>query len=284
MTSSLSDDAVKTLVLRDELQALWRDKDIFAEVQQLQGDIARSVPGRETLRFELAGNMYYRKLHTGVGWTEIFKNLLQFRLPIIGAKNEWLALNRLAELGIPSLIPLAYGEKYHNPAKRLSFIVTRELAGTIELDKYLLSRKGFLSFAEKLVLLREVARIAHAIHTHGINHRDLYLCHFLLDLQSMSAWRNGDGKPLLHLVDLHRAHVRDKVPVRWLVKDLASIYFSAMESGLTRGDVYRFLKIYFSQPLSQILLERGSLLRRVTRRAHKLYQRERRLKARGLRD
>lgn len=281
---NLSNNPIKALVLRDELATLWQHKDVFTEVQQLSGDIARSVPGRETLRFELQEKVYYRKLHTGVGWGEIVKNLLQFRLPVISARNEWLALNRLAELRVPSLIPLAYGEKYQNPARRLSFIVTRELAGTLELDKYLRSCKESLSFIEKLALLREVALIARALHTHGINHRDLYLCHFLLDVKSMEAWRSGGGAPLLYLVDLHRAQVRVEVPSRWLVKDLASIYFSAMELGLTRGDVYRFLKCYCARPLAPILLEQKPLLNRIKRRAQKLYQREQRLKARGLRD
>ena len=32
------------------------------------------------------------KLHYGVGWREIFKNLLLGRWPVLGAKNEWRAL------------------------------------------------------------------------------------------------------------------------------------------------------------------------------------------------
>ena len=272
----------ETLVLRDELLTHWRNKDVFNEVQTLQGDIARSVPGRQTIRFELEGQVYYRKLHTGVGWGEILKSLVRLRLPIIGAANEWLALNRLKELGVPSLYPIAFGKKNINPARQLSFIVTRELKGTAELDHYL--RTQPISFSERCALIAEVARIAKTIHVHGINHRDLYLCHFLLDLNSMESGQREKNTPLLYLVDLHRAQMRTRVPQRWLVKDVASIYFSSMDFKFTRRDVYRFLKMYFEDSLRSIFIRHGSLLQKIEQRARQLYEREQRLKARGLRD
>jgi hypothetical protein len=278
------DSEFEKLVLRDELQQLWQGKDVFTEVQRLQGDIARKVPGRETLRFQLGANVYYRKLHTGVGWGEIIKNLLQLRLPIVGADNEWQALNRLAQLRVPSLTPVAYGKKCRNPARQLSFIVTRELSGTVELDKYLHARREQpLSFRHRYALLRELASITRRLHRDGINHRDLYLCHFLLEPQSMDALSHAADKPLIYLVDLHRAQIRAQVPRRWLIKDLASIYFSALDLGVTRRDVWRFLRIYFDRPLASIIQQHQRLLEQIERRARKLYRREQRLKKRDQR-
>jgi hypothetical protein len=275
--------SIRALILRDELGVIWNNKDAFLEVQQLSGDIAREVPGRQTLRFEIGGNTYYRKLHTGVGWGEILKNLVRLRLPVISARNEWLALNRLAEIGINSFVPVAFGEKYLNPAKRLSFIVTRELTGAQQLDHYLGERlqKHTLGFNEKCVLLREMAHIARTIHLHGINHRDLYLCHFLVDLASMEKWARHGEKPLLYLADLHRAQIRLQVPRRWLVKDVASMCFSAMQLGLSNRDILRALKYYFKQSLVRVERDQPGLLLDIKIRSLKLYQREQRLKARG---
>lgn len=276
----MSDNTHHVLILRDELQTLWQGKDVFAEVQQLRGDVARVAPGRQTLRFELNGQAYYRKLHTGVGWGEIFKNLVRLRLPVIGARNEWLALNKLAELDVSSLTPVAYGEQNTNPATRLSFIVTRELTGTVQLDHYLLERflqAGALGFTEKLVLLQQVAKIARVLHAGGINHRDFYLCHFLLDCRSMETWRQGHGEPVLYLVDLHRAQLRSSVPRRWLVKDLGSLYFSAMDLGVNSRDICRFLRLYFGESLRQIIEQRRALLSEIEQRAQGLYAREQRL-------
>src|SRR5690606_41200361 len=62
---------------------------------------------------------------------EIFKNLLQGRLPVVDASNEWRAIQRLGELGIPTLTPVAWGRRGLDPATRQSFLVTRELTGTL---------------------------------------------------------------------------------------------------------------------------------------------------------
>jgi len=280
MSQRVPDQSQESLILRHELQSLWQGQDVFALVQQLEGRVVRAVPGRQTLRFELAGQGYYCKLHTGVGWGEIIKNLLYGRLPIIGARNEWLALNRLAELGVPSLEPLAYGEQGWNPARRLSFIVTRELLGTVQLDDYLRAHPR-LPFAAKQQLLQTLAEMVRRIHQHGLNHRDLYLCHFLLDPLAL-AKPAVSTRPLLYLVDLHRAQMRDQVPRRWLVKDLASLYFSTLDLAVSRRDIARFLAIYFAQPWRQVLKQQAPLLRAIAARAQRLYAREQRLRQRQL--
>lgn len=265
------------LILRDDLQAAWSGQDVFQLVQNLSGTVAREVPGRQTLRFELNGQAYYRKLHTGVGWSEVLKNLVRGRLPVIGARNEWQALNCLQAAGVPSLIPVAYGEQGINPARRLSFIVTKELAGVMQLDDFLRAHPK-LDLVRKHQLIDAIANIARGLHQQGINHRDLYLCHFMLDTAAFNNEQTGSS---LYLVDLHRAQLRNQVPFRWLVKDLASIYFSAMDLGITQKDICLFLQIYFAQPLKQVLLQQRKLLQAVAKRAEQLYQREQRLIARG---
>lgn len=279
---TLTEKAIRALVLHDELQAYWQGKDVFALVQHLEGDVARKVDGRETRRFLLGNTAYYRKLHTGVGWLEILKNLIRFRLPVIGARNEWQALNRMPAIGIASLEPVGFGEKYTNPARRLSFLITRELQGTLQLDHYLAARAEPLRFDQKLRLIQKIAEISRRLHSNGINHRDFYLCHFMLEMASVDAWLKG-SEPLLYLVDLHRAQVRRSVPERWLVKDIASLLFSANGFSLTQRDCYRFLRHYFNAPLSQIMLQHSSLLKKISQRSAQLERREQRLIARGLR-
>lgn len=67
------------------------------------------------------------------------------------------------------------------------------------------------------------------------------------------------------------------------MKDLASIYFSAMDLGITPKDIARFLQIYFDRPLGWVMRHQRKLLQAVTLRAEQLYQREQRLIARGQR-
>jgi heptose I phosphotransferase len=124
----------------------------------------------------------------------------------------------------------------------------------------------------KHALIAEVARMTGMMHRAGVNHRDCYICHFLLHTD----------KPLvaddfkLSVIDLHRAQVRSKIPLRWRNKDLAALYFSALDIGLTRRDKLRFLKGYFQQPLRQILAEEAALLGWLERKAAKLYDRKQR--------
>ncbi len=262
----------QVVVLRDELITQWVQQDVLNEVQKLSGHVAREFADRQTLRFEMAGNAYYRKLHRGVGWLEIFKNLIQLRLPILGAKNEWLALNKLNALGIPSLEPVAYGEQKKNFAKKISFIVTRELTGVVQLDHYF--QQHSVDLKEKIILLRKVAEIARALHGAGINHRDFYLCHFMLELESVTQWRRDGSEPKMYIVDLHRAQLRHQVPVRWLIKDLSGLYFSSFDLGFTRYDYLRFMRAYWQLPLRTLFATAKPLLSAIARRAVKTYKRD----------
>ncbi|HDK37677.1 MAG TPA: lipopolysaccharide core heptose(I) kinase RfaP, partial [Thiolapillus brandeum] len=221
------------------------------DAMSVEGKIYRSPAGanRRTLRFELGGKGYFLKLHWGVGWREIFKNLLSLRLPVTGAANEWRAIQRLQEIGVETMHLEAYGQEGWIPARRKSFVVTRELENTNSLEDYC---AGWAQqpppFAQKKRLIKRVAQMTRQLHRNGVNHRDLYICHFLLQ----QPW-NGDDEDLhLYLIDLHRVQLRKAVPRRWLVKDIGSLYFSAMDIGLTQRDLLRFLRAYHDQPLRQL--------------------------------
>src|SRR6056297_2975140 len=54
--------------------------------------VYRDREGRRTLRVCLPEGDFFLKLHRGVGWREILKNLARGRLPVLGAADEWRAL------------------------------------------------------------------------------------------------------------------------------------------------------------------------------------------------
>jgi heptose I phosphotransferase len=255
------------IFLNQQWQALWQDKDPFAEARALQGQVYRSKEGRRTLRFENGGKGYFLKLHEGIGWVEILKNLFQLRLPVLGAANEYLACLRLKELGIDTMTPVAFGESGNNPAHQLSFLITEELAGTVSLEDYCQYwRDNRPSVREKRAIIRKLAHISKILHENGINHRDYYLCHFL---------RSNDGKPFqyadpLYLIDLHRVQIRNATPQRWLVKDLAGLFYSAFDLPLTRRDLLCFLSVYRRQWLRSGADE----LQLIARRAVSLYHKD----------
>lgn len=227
--------------------------DAFSFVRGRQGDVFRDVPGRKTLRFEFAGRSYFLKHHLGVGWLEIFKNLLSLRLPILGAETEWRAIEALQRCGVPTMRAVAFGRRGASPASMESFIITEELTPVVSLED--LVKQQPLRHSLKRALIREVALMTRRMHRAGINHRDLYLCHFLLDTGRLQG-----GELRLSLIDLHRAQLRQAVPRRWRDKDLASLYFSSLEARLTNRDKILFLKAYFDKPLRSIVADEAASL------------------------
>ena len=262
-----------TVVLREPFASLWAGKDPFAAVEQLQGEVFRELEARRTLRLKINGAGFFVKIHRGIGWAEIFKNLLTLKAPVLGAANEWRAIARLTEAGVPTMTAVAYGQRGANPAHEHSFIITEELTPTIDLEKYCANWPNQPPAAtEKHRLIREVAHMTRAMHQAGINHRDCYLCHFLMYTDR----QHPDGRPWLSFIDLHRAQTRRHTPTRWRNKDLAGLYFSALEIGLTRRDKLRFLKAYFQRPLKEILRDEAALLAHLERRAGELLERYKR--------
>jgi hypothetical protein len=78
----------------------------------------------------------------------------------------------------------------------------------------------------------------------------------------------------MYLIDLHRVQLQEKVPRRWIIKDLAGLYFSSMDIGLNRRDILRFMKFYSGKPLRTSFREDSRFWELVKRRAVKLYERE----------
>ncbi len=188
------------LVLEEPFKRLWSGRDPFEAVEALQGKVYRELEGRRTLRTEVDGRGYFVKIHRGIGWGEIAKNLLTAKLPVLGARQEWQAIRRLHEAGVATMTAVAYGEDK-----------------PVSADDFRLS-----------------------------------------------------------VIDLHRAQTRDATPKRWRNKDLAALYFSALDIGLTRRDKLRFLRTYFRRPLREILRDEAGLLAWMERKAEKLYERKQR--------
>lgn len=265
------------LIMPEFLRCALGAGDPFEAVMHLEGKVVRAVDGRRTFRFALAGRNYFAKIHSGMHWKRILRKLLQFRIPVLGTEQEWQAIHRLQALNVGTTPPAAFGCRGGlNPVRRRSFLVTEDLGETITLEQecrkwsHLPPNPRF-----KRALITEVARIAHIVHEHGMNHRDFYLCHFRLNLNGEHAFvRQGHQTPQLYLMDLHRMQHHRRLPHRARCKDIGGLYFSAMDIGLTSRDIFRFLQTYTGRPLRRILQEDMRFLQQVSRKARLQYRRE----------
>ena len=254
----------------------WKDKDPFEEIKKIQGKTYREVATRQTLNFKFEGESFYIKIHHGTSLKEVIKNLLCLRLPIIGAKNEYEAIKKLHILGIKTMDIVAYGDAGINPLTKRSFIITKDLNPTVNLQEF---TKEWLKcpppYKVKKKIIEEVAVIVRKMHAGGVNHRDCYLCHFLLKLPFCI-----ENKSEISIIDLHRAQIRKKVPKRWINKDLIALYYSSRGIGLKMNDYLRFLKRYYkNEKLRDIIKKEFSLLASINQKADAI---EARTKRRGL--
>ncbi|MBN3050263.1 lipopolysaccharide core heptose(I) kinase RfaP [Pectobacterium brasiliense] len=238
--------------LKEPFASEWKDRDPFEEVEKLDGDVFRALESRRTLRFVLKEKSYFIKIHRGTALKEALKNLLSLRLPVLGADREWQAIHRLADLGVDTMKGIGFGQRGLNPLRRHSFIITEDLNPSMSLEDYCANwLANPPSVKEKRRLIRRVAEMVRGMHAAGINHRDCYICHFLLHLP----YQPTDTQFIISVIDLHRAQLRDRVPLRWRNKDLIGLYFSSTDIGLTKNDLLWFLTIYFDRQTLRTTLQ-----------------------------
>lgn len=214
--------------------------------------------GRSVFRFEIGERAFYLKrnrLHP----LELLKQLSRGKLPPRGALQEWTAIQAVTGAGISTVKPVAFGECRFLGVETASFTVTEELYGSRPLDELILEKSEPLdSHHGKRELIKKVANLARCLHNAGMNHQDFYLNHFFLD-----------EKGVLSLLDLQRVQSRERVPDRFMIKDLAQLAFSARRfPAISRSDHLRFLLAYRGEKR----VSRGSrhLLSKVQRKVRRI--------------
>ena len=247
----------------------------FNAVMAQQGQVFRDVPGRKTIKVRLGEESYFIKQHFGVGWAEIFKNLLTFKWPIVSAKTEKLAIEKLNTIGIRTTPLVAYGKRGFNPARLQSFLMTRDLGNVVSLEDVCadwINNPPTTAFKRQLIIA--VAKLAAKLHSNGLTHRDFYLCHLCIDANKVTALPQiGADEMDLYLIDLHRMLIK-KAPVETnVMKDVAALYFSAKDIGLTARDYLRFKYYYEAMHTSKPMQHSTSFWQAVEHRAGKLYAR-----------
>jgi len=255
--------------VRPDVADLFPERDVAAFLA-IGDRVARAKDARSIGRFERGDppRGFYIKKHGPCGWWAIVEDVLRLRRPHVGARPEYDAIRACERLGVPTMAIAAFGEEGRGASQR-SFLVTDEITPNVSLED--LTRDWPANPPPPDVkhgLIAAVAGIARRLHEGGVNHRDFYLCHFLLapPRKFPQQLPRDSDPPALRVIDLHRAQVRRVTPRRWIVKDVAGLYFSAMDIGLTRCDLLRFVVRYGRRD--------AAFWRDVQRRAAALYRKE----------
>jgi heptose I phosphotransferase len=241
----------------------------FDDFMRLKGMVAKSaVRERLTQRLDLDGVTVYLKKHFFPGIREILKNLVRFRFPL-GALNEWQALLAFHTHNIPTMTPICAGRKpLFWKIDKESFLLTDDLGDTTRLNDFL-KEHGSIPCRGKVLetkkrILEDLADITRRMHSVGINHRDYYLYHILMD-----------NNQRLYIIDLHRVTVRDKVGKRWMVKDLAALLFSSLAVPVTSGQRLAFYKRYMQ--INRLSAKDKTIIRLIIRKCNKIARHTRKM-------
>lgn len=174
--------------------------------------------------------------------------------------NEWSILGHLASQAVPAPKRVALVE-----GRRQAALVTEGVSVAATLEDALVRGTGPISRDRAARVLPALVRRLHAA---GVNHRDLYLGHILVD-PSADLW----------LVDLGRAERRRRVPRHRVVKDLAALDFSTPQRVASDWSRLRFLMSYTERLLPRRKLR--ALARAVRRKSARMRRHAERKIARG---
>ena len=207
-------------------QPIMRQIGLDAEAVFSDPDIKvwRSIPERENCTLDAMLDGREIRLH--------IKRYRATRRSHTPADEESQGIQALLAHEIPTVSLVGWGRV----ADGRSFVITEDLTEFQPADK--LIETGF-SFDR---LLSPTADLAAKLHSSGLHHRDLYLCHFFV---------KGDGEDLeVRLIDAARVRPLPRwLKKRWIVKDLAQFWYSAVQLGVPREQMVQWLNRYGSAGL-----------------------------------
>ncbi|MBK9127821.1 MAG: hypothetical protein IPM13_08465 [Phycisphaerales bacterium] len=201
------------------------------------------LAGRERWRWTRDDEtQLYVKRYTRTPLRQQFDRVLRQDRRGSRAAWEFEVGRRLALAGVAAAPVVGYAEEMVGPWERRSVVVLGAVPGEA-LDR---AWPGLVAAGSPVTrgagrhrAARELAAFVAAFHAAGLCHRDLYLCHIFMRIDSP-----GDKAPGFTLIDLARVFAPKLRRWRWIIKDLGQLDASAQQLGLTRTDRLRFLRAY----------------------------------------
>ncbi len=242
------------------------------------GRVLKRLPSRTITRVELANGSgtatFFLKRHMGaVRPAEMLRTFLS-GFSVSWGRKEWEVIEAFRKCGIPTLTPVAAGEKV-SLLQQESFLMTEELTGYQSLERFLNEYFSTPLPVEKIIekraLIKELAGIAKRMHGAGLNHRDFYCCHIFIR-------QSEDGVREWRVLDLQRVDRRRWFRRHWIIKDLAALNYSASPHIITKSDRMRFL-IHYMGGMDNVR-QNLHFLRQIIRKTERISRHDKKLQAR----
>lgn len=210
-------------------QALARELGLDAETVFTHPDIRawRTLPERDNATLDTTGGDGQAvRLHV--------KRHAATSAGITPAEREVAGIRLLMDHGIPTVPLVGWGWVEDGR----SFVLTEDLSGYQAGDRWVESAQDF----ERLI--HPVADLAARLHDAGLHHRDLYLCHVFV-----KPGPSESSEVTLRLIDAGRVQRLPGWPLtrRWIVKDLAQLWYSTLSLPCTESQRGRLIEHYARQ-------------------------------------
>jgi tRNA A-37 threonylcarbamoyl transferase component Bud32 len=170
------------------------------------------------------------------------------------ARTEYRRALKVAQRGVPTIVPLALGEECRAARPRDSFLLTRTLDGTMMLHAFVETKLPTLPPTRQARLRQRLAvrlgEFLARIHHAGVLHRDLHCGNILVQL-------NPSEEPYLYLVDLQAVQLRP--PLDWSASRENLVVLNRWPSlYASRSDRLRFWHAYCRARTALAAAEPGS--------------------------
>jgi heptose I phosphotransferase len=202
------------------------------------------LQGRQRWRWDLAdgsGTVLYAKCYRHVPWREQWDRIRRQTVRHSRAWWEFRQSDYLSRHFIPVVRAIAAVEDMRGTLDVSSAVLFESVPGDAfdrTWTRLCAADAPVTRGAARHDVTRRLARFVSAFHQSGVCHRDLYLCHIFVELET------GARPPRFTLIDLARTHRPRLRRTRWLIKDLSQVDASARQIGASRTDRWRFLLTY----------------------------------------
>ncbi len=201
--------------------------------------VVKHGPHRTVYRVDLGGRLVYVKHYRCRGLPSLGKHAVRGS----AARREWHKTREALRRAVPTVRPVALGERRIAGVVHDNYLVTEGVAGALALDAFLRDELPRLPRSQRAArtrwLIDELARLTAQAHDAGLVQRDFHLGNVLVcrdDGADGGAWQ-------LRLIDLPSARLGGCLSPRRTLRSLA-VLAAAAESFTTASQRWRFWRAY----------------------------------------